>query len=410
MKKTLTICLLLAAMATGGAQAQGLGMDAILRQISANNGVLQANEQNTAAQKLANKAENNLADPTVSYAHLWDSADRNSTVGEMVVAQSFDFPTLYATRSRQNRARNRALDATAIAQRQELLLQAKELCLDIVMLHQQQMLTEERLHNAEELAKLYEQRLASGDANRIETNKINLELLNVRTQASLGRAALNTKLNELLTLNNGKPLTPGRPQPGAELPTPQALGLTQYALTPLPADFHQVSQELLIADASLQALEQESFAAARGVSASRQGWLPSLEVGYRRNTETGHPLNGIVVGGSLPIFSNRGKVKAARAKQQSTELLKENATIAAKSTLWQLYDEASRLQASMQAYDAALADGQNLDLLKQALTGGEISMIEYFVELAVIYDSRQNLIQLQNQYEKALARIYKSRL
>ena len=44
-------------------------------------------------------------------------------------------------------------------------------------------------------------------------------------------------------------------------------------------------------------------------------------------------------------------------------------------------------------------------MLKQALAGGQISMIEYFVEVSVVYQSKTNLLQLENQYQKAMARI-----
>lgn len=86
-----------------GMRAQDTGIDSVLRQIEANNKELQANAQLISSQKLENKAENNLPDPTLSYAHLWDSKNSDETVGEMVVSQSFDFPTLYVTRGKMNR-------------------------------------------------------------------------------------------------------------------------------------------------------------------------------------------------------------------------------------------------------------------------------------------------------------------
>ena len=36
--------------------------------------------------------------------------------------------------------------------------------------------------------------------------------------------------------------------------------------------------------------------------------------------------------------------------------------------------------------------------------------LEYFVEVSVIYQSKQNLLQLENQYQKVMAQIYKSKL
>lgn len=56
-----------------GIRAQNQGIDSVLRQIEANNKELQANAQLISSQKLENKTENNLPDPTLSYAHLWDS-------------------------------------------------------------------------------------------------------------------------------------------------------------------------------------------------------------------------------------------------------------------------------------------------------------------------------------------------
>lgn len=380
--------------------AQESSIDDVLHQIEANNKELQANAQLISSQKLENKAENNLPDPTLSYAHLWDSKNSGETVGELVVSQSFDFPTLYATRGKMNRLKTRALDAQSTAFRQQILLQAKEICLDIIMLQRQQVLLNERLKNAEDLSAMYAKRLSTGDANILETNKINLELLNVRTESRINLTALNNKLKELTALNGNQPL-------GANV---DALRLAEYPAVPLPKDFKQVCDELIAADASLQSLNGESAAARKQISANKQGWLPKLELGYRRNTESGHPLNGVVVGFSFPIFENRNKVKIAKAQAMNIDFQKESATVLASSALWQLYEEAQNLHASMEEYERTFQQQQDLSLLKQALVGGQISMIEYFVEVSVVYQSKTNLLQLENQYQKAMARMYKSRL
>ena len=388
-------------LACMGMRAQETGIDSVLRQIEANNKELQANAQLISSQKLESRTENNLPDPTLSYAHLWDSKNSGKTVGEMVVSQSFDFPTLYITRGKMNRLKTGALDAQAATMRQQILLQAKEVCLDIIMLQHQQELLDARLKNAEELAAMYAKRLATGDANA----------LNVRTESRMNSTALNNKIKELLVLNGNQPLTPGRPFPdGPAVPTTKALGLTDYPLVPLPTDFHRVCSELLAADPSLQSFDSESAAARKFISASKQGWLPKLELGYRRNTESGHPLNGVVVGFSFPLFSNKGKVKIAKAQAMNIDFQKDNARVKASSELWQLYEEARNLDASMQEYKRTFQEQQDLTLLKQALVGGQISMIEYFVEVSVVYQSKTNLLQLENQYQKAMARIYKNEL
>ena len=408
MKRIGILCACLALAA--GMHAQN-SIDAILRQVEANNRQLQANAQTVRAQKLENRASNNLADPTLSYAHLWDSDDKNITAGELVIAQSFDFPSLYVSRARLNRLKGQSLDAQSDALRQQILLQAQEACLDIIHLSRRQQLLDERLKNAEELAAFYQRRLETGDASSLETNKINLELLNVRTEARLNRTALDSKLKELTALNGNQSLVPGRPMPdGPAAATAQNLGLTDYPSVPLPADFGPLCEELLASDPTLLSLQSESLAAQKQLSVSRQGWLPGLEVGYRRNTESRHPLNGIVVGFSFPIFQNQGKVKAARSQALSIDYQKENARLSASTALWQLYDEACNLHASMQEYAETFGRQQDLKLLRQALEGGQISMIEYFVEVSALYQSQANLLQLENQYQKVMARIYKNKL
>ena len=407
MKRILILAVALALTAKGHAQE---GMEAILQQIARNNKALQANTQLIASQKLESKATNNLANPTLSYSHLWDSDDKNITVGELVISQSFDFPSLYATRNRVSRLKSTALDAQSAAVRQQVLLQAQQLCLDIVLLHQQQQLLDERLKNAEALAQMYAERLKTGDANALETNKINLELLNVRTESRTNATTLQNKLKELSALNGNLPLAPGRPQPEPAMPGPEALGLTDYTPTPLPADFTPVLNELLAADPALQALQHESAAARKQVSVSKQGWLPQLELGYRRNTETRHPLNGIVVGFSFPLFENRHQVKMAKSQALNVDYQKEDALLQASSALWQLYDEARSLQQSIDEYKETFAQQRDLSLLRKALEGGEISMIEYFVEVSVVYQSKANLLLLENQYQKVMAQMYKSRL
>ena len=326
----------------------------MLRNIETNNKELQANAQLISSQKLEAKTDNNLADPSLSYAHLWGAKDKNETIGELVVSQSFDFPSLYASRAKLNRLKTSSFDGQASIFRQGILLQAKEVCLDIIMLRQQKQILQERLRNAEELSAMYKKRLQTGDANIIETNKINLELLNVKTEASLNETALRNKLQELNTLNGA--------------------------------------------------------AARKQIGVNKQGWLPKLELGYRRNTESGTPFNGVVVGFSFPIFENKSKVKIAKAQAMNTDFLKESAMLQAESQVAQLYQEAQTLRSSMDEYEKTFQAQQDLEMLKQALTGGQISMIEYFVEVSVVYQSKQNYLQLENQYQKAMAKIYKNSL
>ena len=292
MKQIMTISAALLFLTIGEVQAQN-GIEQVLKNIETNNKELQANEQLITSQKLEAKTDNNLPDPTLSYAHLWGAKDKSETIGELVVSQSFDFPSLYATRNKLNRLKAGAFDSQSDVFRQEKLLQAKELCLDIIMLRQQKHILEERLRNAEELAKMYAKRLQTGDANALETNKINLELLNVRTEASLNETALRNKQQELNTLNGNIPVV---------------FEENQYPAIPFPSDYQILKSEVMATDRTLMALGNESLVARKQIAVNKSQWLPKLELGYRRNTVLKNGTDYTV------SYSNNKKVGKATVK------------------------------------------------------------------------------------------------
>ncbi len=374
--------------------AQGGSIEEVLQAVRSNNMELQANEQWTEAQKLEAKSDNNLQDPTISYARLW-GRDDSQLVGELVVTQEFDFPTLYVSRNKLNRMKSNSFDAEAMSKRQAILLQAKVVCLDIIMLRQQDELLQKRLRSVKGLSDLYEKKLAAGDANIIETNKINLELLNINTEAALNQAELKNKIDELTALNGNIPIS---------------FKQSEYEATPLPTDKEALFAEVLASDPSLKSFDNQNDVLKQQIAVDKQGWIPKLNLGYRRDTDTGNVSNGIVAGASIPLFQNRYKVKIAKARLLSNSYLAENTRLVVASQLAQDYREALSLYTKMGEYQKAYKAQQDLNILRQAVTGGEISMIEYFVEVSLLYQSKMNYLLLENQYQKLMAEIYKFRL
>jgi outer membrane protein TolC len=120
-------------------------------------------------------------------------------------------------------------------------------------------------------------------------------------------------------------------------------------------------------------------------------------------------MNGFVVGGSIPLFSNRKKVQIAKAQALSAQLMQDDARLQVENNLMALFNEMQQLKEAMNAYDMPLLY-KSLDLLKEALKEGQISLIEYFVEAETVYKNLQARMQLENQYQKVMASIYKNEL
>ena len=388
----LTIALVSSAMAAGAQTS----IEEVLRSVEANNKELQANRQMVTAQKLEAKLDNNLPDPSVSYTHQYGNKEGMGIQGELVASQSFDFPTVYVQKNKLSKAKGEGFDRQSAEIRQQILLQAKEVCLDLVLLNQQKNLLDIRRQNAEQLSALYETRLQNGDANVLEVNKINLELLNAKNEARMNEAARMAKLHELAMLNGGI-----------------EINFTDTAYLPVenPLSFVDLKQEAILANRQLLSLQSEKAAALRQLSVSKSLNLPGFELGYRLNTATGgERFNGFLVGISIPLFSNRNHVKQAKAQSLYTDLQLESATATIESDLLRLYNQSVALKTSIDEYSEVLKSQNNLALLNKAIQAGQISMIEYFVDVTTLYQSMQNHMQLQNEYQKVMAQLYKFKL
>lgn len=388
----LTIALVSSAMAAGAQTS----IEEVLRSVEANNKELQANRQMVTAQKLEAKLDNNLPDPSVSYTHQYGNKEGMGIQGELVASQSFDFPTVYVQKNKLSKAKGEGFDRQSAEIRQQILLQAKEVCLDLVLLNQQKNLLDIRRQNAEQLSALYEIRLQNGDANVLEVNKINLELLNAKNEARMNEAARMAKLHELAMLNGGI-----------------EINFTDTAYLPVenPLSFVDLKQEAIPANRQLLSLQSEKAAALRQLSVSKSLNLPGFELGYRLNTATGgERFNGFLVGISIPLFSNRNHVKQAKAQSLYTDLQLESATATIESDLLRLYNQSVALKTSIDEYSEVLKSQNNLALLNKAIQAGQISMIEYFVDVTTLYQSMQNHMQLQNEYQKVMAQLYKFKL
>ena len=370
------------------------GIDQVLQSVGQHNKVLQALQSNAEAAKLEARTSNSLGDFSVQYSPFFMPDVHGVSSSELVVSQGFDFPTLYGARHKSNRLRGEAIDWQYAASRRDVLLQAKLLCLDLVRLNREQALLAERSRNADELLAFFEQRLAAGDASAIEVNKVQMERMAVRAEVAQNNAAHRAAVQSLLALNGNMPLE---------------LGFDEYPPAEPPRDYDALLDRVLPADAALLAADALSRAAAQEVSVNRQQWLPKLEIGYRRNTSLDEASHGFLAGVSLPLFSNRREVKIARAQSAASSLQLEDARLQAEARLQSQYNEVQQLREAMQAYDLALMR-RTLDLLRQAVLGGQMSSTDYYVEADAVYRNMQAFMVLECQYHKVLAELYKNEL
>lgn len=178
---------------------------------------------------------------------------------------------------------------------------------------------------------------------------------------------------------------------------------------PKITDFESYRTLTLATDADVAVAKTALRAADMNLKVQKNEWLPNISLGYRRNTEQGEAINGVLVGVSFPLYSNSRQMKAARERKESAELQVAQAKHEAVATLRSSYEQLQGLQQVIDHSDVKLLQ-ESLTLFAKALQQGEITALAYYVEINSIYEKLQRHIDLHCQSVKLLAELHKNDL
>lgn len=392
MKQIAITLLCAASIATSGYAQRSI--DEILRQIESASPEMQAQRELTSALKTEAKTGKYLSNPTVEMENLWGGAEKAYNA-ELTVAQAFDFPTAYASRNKIARMQSSLYDNQQAAFRQQFLLDAELLCIDIIHLTRLDELYRQRLDRAVQMNDVYRKKMESGGANMMEYNKTNIELIDAQTQFDMNTAELQAKRRQLGTLT-------GNPD--------DTFADLQYPSRETLSPFEQISQGYLDGNPQIESLKNEVDINQRTVTLNRALSLPQFEVGYRHNFGVEGRYKGFLVGLSVPLFERKNTVKAAKARVSSSNVQLESTRRNLTSEVRRLYDQTLSLQRSIDATRELISNLKALETLDKALDAGQINIIDYLTESAVILQSKERLYQLERDYQAAAAQLFRYEL
>lgn len=373
--------------------AKAQDINAVLKSVEQNNMELKALLKGNEAADIENKSQNTLEDLSIEYSPFFQSETSGIASSELVITQGFDFPTLYGARKKAGQLQRNVLDMQYQTARRDILVNAKKLCLDIINYNKQKQLLQERRKNADELLAMFELKFKNGDATSLELNKIKLDRMNLETELVQADTKHANAMQQLQALNGGLPIE---------------VNMTEYPQA--PADDEVTMYEKAVAtDWTVRTAQASVLAAEQDVKVNKQSWIPKFEIGYRRNTEGDNASNGFLIGGSIPLFSSKNKVKIAKARQTEAVMQHANARINAENSARTMITQMKQLKASADTYDVPLMR-QTLKLLRTAVENGEISVTEYYVEADNIYKNMITYMDIERQYQDALTEIYKNEL
>ena len=367
-------------------------IDYVLQQIKLNNTQLKALNAEIEAQTADIKSSNNLSDPTIDGAYLFGVGSIGDK-WELGVSQEFDWPGIYSARGKVNKARIEAL-AQSYAQKQiQIFSEARNICLEIICLNRRIKFENNILANLDSLYDKSLKGLEYGEISILDTNKLKIERLGV-TQSILGnKALLQTKIKQLEGLNGNIPLN-------------DVASLSDYPEQQLHSLDEYLSQ-MKASDPQLRQISSEIEASNKQISVTRMQNLPKFSLGYRHVNEIGDHFNGVGVGLSIPVFENRGKNKAAKAQAIASQLSFDDVISTRTAEITASHQKAVAVRQQLDGYRDALLKCNNIEILDKALYGGQISLINYLLELRYFIEAQNALIDIEFEYNTLITDLNK---
>ena len=323
--------------------ANAITIEDVIANVKQNNKELKYTTAQIDAQASEIKTNNNLSNPVVEGGYLFGKGPAENK-WEVGVSQEFEWPGLYSSRGAANKARVEAMKLGYSVKQLQLLTEAYGVCLDIISLNRQ---IEYEKNIQSNIDALYEKNMKAfehGEVSVIDINKLKVERIGLQQKIDdcvLRRDAL---VKQLEGYNANMPLA--GVESLNEYPAQQLVSLDEYL-----AEAKESAPEVMQYRADMAADEKD-------VKVAKMQGLPKFSLGYKHANEEGNSFNGATVGVSLPIFENRGKKKAAKAKAISSQLAYDNAVLALTNEVTTNYNKATTLGKQLAGYSEAL-DGVN---------------------------------------------------
>ena len=365
-------------------------INSVLASIEKNNTTLKSLRESAEAQKLENKTGIYLENPEVGFNYLWGSPVEIGNRTDFSVIQTFDVSTITGMKSRFANGMNQLVEWQYKSDRMNILLEAKHYCIELIYYNALKKELDLRLQHAETIAVGYKELMNKGNVGILEYNKVNLNLSMVQGEMSRIEVEREALLSQLIRLNGGIDVS---------------LNVEQYPETELPLNFEDWYMQAEVKNPVLAYVKQEIETGKKQVSLSRAMGFPTLSAGYMSEKVVGERYQGISIGISIPLWENKNRIKQAKAAIKAAESRQEDSKQQFYSQLQILYRRAAGLKIIAENYQKSLVEINNTDLLKKALDAGEISLLDYIIEIGLYYDTVNQALEAERDYQEAFAEL-----
>lgn len=308
----------------------------------------------------------NAPDPEISGGYM--IAPKGETNRwDVGVSYAMEWPGVYGARRSMGKVIRNANDAEILA-----LAYAKRL--EILTKIEEYLYADQRLNLMQQMADatdsiqiLAEKSRRGGQMSQLDLAKISLERGRVDSELAKIKNDKVTLEGELTTLNGGYNAKALLESIDRNVIAEPLMPIESYI------DGAKSNPDFLKAMADFEAAKQN-------VKVANAENLPSLSIGYAHEFEDGMHFNGANLGVSIPLFSTRGKKKAAKAAVAAAEHAATAVADRTESEVKALYDQVVALDKALEVPKQIFSSTDYTALLLKSYRGGEISLVDYLQE------------------------------
>lgn len=362
--------------------------DDVIKTIESNNTTLKAYDQQRQANHIANHTGINMENPEVEFGRMWGTNSRAEGYKyDFGVTQTFDFPTAYYHKKKLAKQQDVNVDLEYMEQRNEVLNEARVLCLNLIFQERMYRELTDRRVVADQIFKACQKRFETGDIDVLERNKARINLLNAEKALQLCEVEMSTLKAELERLNGGIAFSWNE------------MAYPDYTL---PVGFDDWFMAIVENNPSIAITRNQISTSKRQEQVTKSLNLPKITAGYRNAYEAGGRFSGFVVGMSVPLWGGKNTVKQRKAETNALTIQYEDNRTQFRNQMKSQYDKALKLDKLLKEYEEVLEESNSHKLLLKSFELGQLSLIGYLQEVSIYNETMDTYLNTEKEYYLSL--------
>ncbi|MCE7056239.1 TolC family protein [Algoriphagus sp. AGSA1] len=377
------------------AVAQSSNPMEVLQQIEQNNATLKAFSSFLESKKLSQKASNNLPDPQAGVYYLPFGNHASGDYTEFQVTQSFEFPSVYSVRGDLIEMQEAQNTMEYQLKRQEVLLPAFKLLNELIFLAKKEKIEQLRVLQSKKIFDQTNELFELEQAGILELNKAKIAWIQEQFKLDILESDRKKIMIRLKNMNGGIELD---------------FAPNDYIGSLAINDPETLWQEKMQVDPEFKILLEQEKVAQQQIRLSKNKSLPNLTAGYNYQGVSGSIYSGVYGGVSIPLWSTRNTVKAAEANYDYQKSFTQVKTDLLRTEFLGEYEVYQVLLKKYQEYQSTLESLGSEELLLQAFELGELSFMQYYIELQFYQNALDSMLVMENQLVQSKAELLKHQL